>query len=89
MSEFGTVRDFLIARKQAYVGVFKGAKSAMVLADLSVFCRAEESTFHTDPRVEGIMQGRREVWLRISKHLNLAPDELELYFNPTGDSTDA
>lgn len=87
MTEFGTVRDFLIARKQAYVGVFKGANSEMVLEDLSRFCRAEESTFHTDPRIEGIMQGRREVWLRISKHLTLAPDELVLHFNPTGDTS--
>jgi hypothetical protein len=56
-----------------------------VLADLARFCRADESTFNADPRVEGVLQGRREVWLRIAKHLNLTPDELVRYFNPTGD----
>jgi hypothetical protein len=57
-----------------------------VLQDLSKFCRADESTFHTDARIEGIMQGRREVWLRISKHMNLSDEQLHKYFNPGGDT---
>ena len=81
------VRDFLITRKQAYQRTFTGNSGERVLEDLARFCRADESTFHTDPRVEGIMQGRREVWLRISKHLNLTPDEMVRYFNPNGDNT--
>jgi hypothetical protein len=81
------VRDFLLDRKQGYVAAFGGEKGRIVLEDLAGFCRAEESTFHVDPRIEGIMQGRREVWIRISKHLNLTPDELVQYFNPTGDTS--
>lgn len=79
------VRDFLITRKQAYQKTFSGRFGEMVLEDLARFCRADESTFHSDPRVEGIMQGRREVWLRISKHMNMTPDQMVSYFNPRGD----
>lgn len=42
-----------------------------VLKDLARFCRAHESTFHPDPRVHAVMEGRREVWLRIQENLNL------------------
>tara|TARA_R110000803_G_scaffold14586_3_gene40473 strand:+ start:370 stop:621 length:252 start_codon:yes stop_codon:yes gene_type:complete len=80
-----TVRDFLTSRKQSYVRTFSGITGDAVLEDLARFCRADESTFHPDPRLEGLLQGRREVWLRITKHLNLTPDELIKYFNPKGE----
>ncbi len=79
------VRDFLRTRSQAYRRVFKGVNSERVLEDLAKFCRANESTFHADPRIEGVLQGRREVWLRIAGHLNLSGDELEKHFHPEGD----
>lgn len=75
-------REFLRSRGQAYRHVFKGVYSTLVLEDLAKFCRANESTFHADPRVEGVLQGRREVWLRITTHLNLTEDELWSHFNP-------
>lgn len=78
------VRDFLRSRKQAYQQTFKGVFGEQVMEDLAGFCRANESTFHLDPRAEGIMQGRREVWLRITKHMNLSDDQLVKYFNPGG-----
>ena len=81
-------RRFLLDRKQGYVSAFGGEKGKVVLEDLARFCRAEESTFHADARIEGIMQGRREVWIRISKHLNLTPDAMVLYFNPGGATED-
>jgi len=80
-------KEFLEARRQAYVTVFAGERGKLVREDLARFCRADESTFHPDARMEGILQGRREVWIRISKHLNLSPDEMEDYFNPQGAST--
>ena len=76
---------FLTTRKRNYQTTFAGVGGQAVLADLARFCRADESTFNADPRVEGVLQGRREVWLRITKHLNLTPDELAQYFNPTGE----
>ena len=79
------VRDFLVTRGQAYRHVFKGLYAERELTDMAWFCRANESTFNPDPRAEGILQGRREVWLRISKHLNLTDDELQAYFNPQGE----
>jgi len=80
------VKDYLRSRQQSYRQTFKGIFGEYVLQDLAKFCRADESTFHTDARIEGIMQGRREVWLRISKHLNLSDEQLHKYFNPGGDT---
>ena len=79
------VKNFLVTRGQAYRQTFKGIYAERVLIDLARFCRANESTFAPDPRAEGILQGRREVWLRVSKHLNLSEDELQAYFNPQGE----
>lgn len=47
-----------------------------MLADLAKFCRAADSTYHTDNTVTYMLQGRREVWLRIQDHLNLSPEVL-------------
>lgn len=78
------VKQFLTSRKRNYQTTFSGVGGEAVLADLARFCRADASTFDTDPRVAALMEGRREVWLRITKHLNLSPDELVKFFNPTG-----
>ena len=36
-----------------------------VLADLRKFCRGDRSTFDADPRIHALLEGRREVFLRI------------------------
>lgn len=46
------------------------------LADLASFCRANETCFHEDARKHAVLEGRREVWLRIQQHLNLTGEEL-------------
>jgi hypothetical protein len=74
-------KDFLKARAQDYTKTFKGVQGERVLDDLAKFCRAHESTFDPDPRVEGIMQGRREVWLRIATHMNMTEQQLWSHFN--------
>jgi len=43
---------------------------------LAAFCRAEETTFNLDPRVHAVLEGRREVFLRIQNHLNLSSEDL-------------
>lgn len=48
----------------------------VVLKDLAKFCRAYDTTFHADARLSAALEGRREVWLRIQKHLNLDADEI-------------
>jgi hypothetical protein len=77
-------RQFLARRRTAYVKTFQGPFGEEVLADLARFCRANQSTFHSDPRVHAVAEGRREVWLRISQHLNLTDDQLwRMYGQPT------
>ena len=78
-------QDFLRSRGQSYRAVFKGVQGERVLSDLAKFCRANKSTFHTDQRIEGVLQGRREVFLRIQQHLNLTEDELFTLYQPTGE----
>lgn len=86
----GTARatyNFLLGRKRDYSHTFKSPAGQRVLQDLAKFCRADSSCFHEDPRLHAVLEGRREVWLRIAKHLNLTPEQLyALYaghqFNP-------
>ncbi|MFZ4687856.1 MAG: hypothetical protein ACOYLS_01330 [Polymorphobacter sp.] len=66
-----------LRRKRAYVGLFHGDRGTpspdadIVLADLRDFCRARETTFDEDPRTHALLEGRREVWLRIAGHLHI------------------
>lgn len=48
----------------------------IVLADLRDFCRARETTFDADPRVHALLEGRREVWLRIANALGLKETDI-------------
>jgi hypothetical protein len=79
------VKSYLRTRAQDYRQVFSGVHGERVLDDLAKFCRAHESTFNPDARMEGVLQGRREVWLRIARHLKMTEEELWSHFNPQGD----
>lgn len=70
------VMQFLSRRRTAYAKTFTGPYADEVLRDLAKFCRAHESTFNADPRVHAVLEGRREVWLRIIEQLQLTDDEL-------------
>lgn len=76
MSLLDTARNFLGRRRTAYVKTFLGPFGQEVLIDLAKFCRASESTFHTDARAHAVAEGRREVWLRIQRHLQLTDEQL-------------
>lgn len=70
-------KQILIDRQRAYQLTFGGEGAAKaVLADLVKFCRAEQSTFHPDPRMAAMLDGRREVYLRIQKYLTWPTDRL-------------
>jgi len=69
-------RSFLRSRQTDYKIVFTGVQGQRVLADLARFCRAHKSTMHADPRAHAVMEGRREVWLRIQQHLQLDDESL-------------
>ena len=70
------LRQFIFSRRHAYNVTFRTPEGEKVLADLMHFCRASYTTFHTDPAIAALQEGRREVWLRIQDHLNLSPEEL-------------
>lgn len=70
------LKQLLARRREAYRQVFRGPLADTVLRDLAHFCRANESTFHDNERVQSKLDGRREVWLRIQDHLKLSPDQL-------------
>lgn len=71
-------REILRARKVAYAQTLNPESEAVkaLLQDLAKFCRADESCFHVDPRAHAVLEGRREVWLRIQDHLKLSVEEL-------------
>ena len=69
-------REYLDRRRRAYLTTFSGPVADEVLRDLAQFCRAHETTFHADARASALLEGRREVWLRIAQHLNLDADRL-------------
>lgn len=71
--------NWIRARKQAYQQTFNPASpaGAAVLADLARFCRARETCVVPGDRdLSLILEGRREVWLRIEQQLNLPPETL-------------
>lgn len=96
MRLYGAARatyNFLVTRKRDYSLTFKQPAGQAVLYDLAKFCRADETCFHEDPRLHAVLEGRREVFLRIQKHLNLTPEQLyALYaghqFNPLNEDKD-
>ena len=76
MNPVERVRDFISRRRNAYCKTFLNPYGADVLEDLARFCRANESTFNADARLHAVAEGRREVWLRIQKHLQLTDEQL-------------
>lgn len=67
------LKNFLFIRKQAYEQVFNPESIFVqrVIADLSKFCRDKKTTFHSDARLSALLEGRREVLLRIMYHSKL------------------
>lgn len=75
------LRFFLQGRQKAYQQTFNNPIGRQVLEDLSKFCRATESTFHNDARLSALLEGRKEVWLRIQEHLGINSEELFKLYN--------
>lgn len=79
-------KEFLFSRRTAYCRVFsvENRDAQLVLRDIFKFCRVFEPTFHPDPRISALMEGRKEVALRIQHHLHLDDDTLwALYDGPS------
>lgn len=80
---FGT-KKLAESIRRAYCQVLGGPSGQMVLADLAKFCRASETCYDADPRMNAVLEGRREVWLRMQQHLRMTPEELfQLYSGHT------
>lgn len=63
--------------KRAYQFAFGAVGGEVVLADLAVFCRAKETCVVPGDRDRTyVLEGRREVFLRIRDYLELSPEEL-------------
>lgn len=72
------IRNLIRGRKYAYQMVFdeQNQFTKAVLKDLAKFCRAHETTYHKDPRQHAVLEGRREVWLRLQEFLKLTEDQI-------------
>lgn len=71
--------QFLGLRKKSYQSIFgpAGAAGSDAIMDLAKFCRAFDTCIVRGDRDQTlVLEGRREVWLRIQQHLHLQPDEL-------------
>lgn len=73
--------EFVRRRKASYQRTFLSPTGQDCLTDLAKFCRANASCFDADPRVHAVLEGRREVWLRIQQHLNLTSEQLFQIFS--------
>ena len=84
------IKDFVTKRQQAYQQVFDPDSRFVkdVMVDLEKFCRDAETTFHSDPRVHALLEGRREVLLRIKRHLNSNTEDLIRYHTNKGNNND-
>lgn len=75
---------FLLERKRSYQSAFSTAPQQIALIDLASFCRANETCVVPGDRDRTlVLEGRREVWLRIQQHLNLTPEQLFMLFAGT------
>lgn len=71
------LQKLFMSRRKAYRQLFQGPHADVVLADLRRFCRATMPTADVDnEKSTYLLEGRREVWLRIANFLNLSDDQI-------------
>lgn len=72
------ILDFFLRRQRNYQMVFSRTNPAdmQVLADIQDFCHANRTTAVSNDPIEcAIREGRRQVWLRITRAIHLTPEE--------------
>ena len=71
------LNPFLRYRQAAYRKTFENPEGKKVLADLRRFCRATMPTADVNNvNATYLLEGRREVFLRIVSHLQLTEDDV-------------
>ncbi len=74
---YGRTMDFLRGRKRDYQLATQQPAVQRMLMDLAIYCRANETCVVPGDRDRtNVLEGRREVWLRIQQHLHLSSEEL-------------
>lgn len=78
LAKVSELKRLIQGRAFAYNQVFSRENkfTSQVLSDLAKFCRAHDTTFSADPRMHAVLEGRREVWLRIQEYLKLDLEEI-------------
>jgi phage-related baseplate assembly protein len=77
MIELEKRKQILSDRQRAYMLAFKTDAGQAILNDLAVFCRANETCVVPGDRDRTyVLEGRREVYLRIKAHLDMTEDQL-------------
>lgn len=80
------INKVLFRRKSSYQRTFNGPDGQNVLADLRRFCRATTPTADVNnERTTYLLEGRREVWLRIQSHMNLTDEDIYSLMEETYD----
>ena len=63
--------------KRAFHAAFNIAPhGGIVMEDLSLYCHEKRTCFHTDDAIRNVLEGRRQVMLRIREFLELSPEQL-------------
>lgn len=77
---------FFRSRQSAYKKTFNNPEGRKVLADLRRFCKATQPTADVNNvQTTYLLEGRREVFLRILSHLQLTDEDV---YNLIEDSND-
>jgi len=76
-----TNKRLVSSLKAAYLELKGSPAGNIVLSDLARFCRATTSTWSDDARHHARLEGRREVWLRLTQHMNLTPEQLQALYD--------
>lgn len=69
--------SFIRTKHQSYKQVFAGVQAERVLGDLARFCHMNTTTHVTgDPTDSALLEGRRQVFLRIQAMCNLTGEQI-------------
>lgn len=72
-----SLNPLTLIRRRAYKAAFNNPEGRKVLADLRRFCRATLPTADVNNvQTTYLLEGRREVFLRITAHLQLTEDDV-------------